>query len=87
MQRGASTEKEYDQKTWKAEGFKVVDMKDPKPVEAYPLKSKDAKEWWMTSGHDSIISDREQEAAKANELAKKKDKEEKDKKKKKEEDI
>ena len=54
MQGGASSEKEYSSKTWKADGTMVVDKTDTKPLNIAPKAKTD--EWWMTSGHDNIIA-------------------------------
>ena len=54
MQRGASDEKEYTAKTWKADGFMVANKTEAKPFNIAPKAKTD--EWWMTSGHDNIIA-------------------------------
>ena len=61
MQKGATEEKEYDSKTWKADGFMVANKTAPKPLNIEPKAKTD--EWWMSQGHDNIIAKKEQAQA------------------------
>ena len=76
MQKGATHEQEYDEGSWKAEGFMFANKSQPAgPV---PLKAK-TDEWWMTEGHNNIISKKDMAESKQPKTEQKKEEAEKKK--------